>query len=322
MAQEFGFFADEMYSSDDFSSYFRDFYSNGIMADNSNYFAVIAKSGMSLTIKSGTAYIDGHFYRPVNDAVVTLAQSDTQYSRIDLVQIKCDYVTSRIYVEVVTGEAKSTPTIPTLKRDASAYCLGLAAVTVKANASAVTQADIQDLRFNAQYCGAVVGKIDTIDTSDLFAQYEAQWELLKAGCAQDAEAVINAWSALNALKTINNMPPTNGNINLTQSLIPSDSTAYQMPYYIQSGTVTVTTSIRDGTSITFPKAFKSTPMLALAGPSSMISGNPHPAPVIVTYGNLSSKGFTLYPFGFSSTGEKYSPNSMVGTARWFAMGKV
>ena len=91
-------------------------------------------------------------------------------------------------------------------------------------------------------------------------------------------------------------------------------------WYIQSGTVSITSSIRAGSSITFPKAFKSTPMLALAGPSSIISSNSNPAPVIVTYGNLSSTGFTLYPYG--TTSGSYNSNAMQGTARWIAIGKV
>ena len=94
-------------------------------------------------------------------------------------------------------------------------------------------------------------------------------------------------------------------------------------YYIQSGTVTVTSSIRTGTSITFPKAFKSTPLLALTASFNLISGGgSNPAPKILGYGDLTAAGFTLYPFALSTTGEKYSQNAMVGTARWFAMGKV
>lgn len=93
-------------------------------------------------------------------------------------------------------------------------------------------------------------------------------------------------------------------------------------YYIQSGTVTITSAMRDGTSITFPQPFKSVPLLALTAPFNMISGSNTPVAQILGYGNLSAEGFTLYPFGFSSTGEKYNANSMVGTARWFALGKI
>lgn len=265
MANEFGFFPDEVYGPDDFTTYFRDFYSNGIKAEDTSYFAVTEKIGMTLTVKSGIAYIDGHFYRPIDNATVTLAESDTEFPRIDLVEIKCDYVTNKLYVDVVTGEPSGTPTIPQLQRDAAAYCLGLAAVTVAANTSEVTQADIRDLRFDTDYCGVVVGKIDTISTTYLFSQYEAQWELLKAGCAQDAEAVINAWSALNTVKKVNGVEPIGGNVALTQDNIPSGSTAYQFPYYIQTGVAT--TSVHGTIAVTFPKAFKSTPLLFLTSKS-------------------------------------------------------
>ena len=131
---------------------------------------------MTLTVKKGIAYIDGHFYRPPADLTVTLAESDTEFDRIDLIEVKCDYVTNKVYVDVITGEPSGTPTIPHLQRDAAAYCLGLAAVTVKANTAEVTQADIKDLRFDTNYCGVVVGKISTISTTDLFAQYQRTWD--------------------------------------------------------------------------------------------------------------------------------------------------
>ena len=105
------------------------------------------------------------------------------------------------------------------------------------------------------------------------------------------------------------------------SLLSDDDSASS--YYIQSGTVTVTSSMRTGTSITFPKAFTSTPLLALTASFNLISGGGStPAPQILGYGNLKATGFTFYPFALSTTGEKYSSNAMVGTARWFAMGKV
>lgn len=176
MAKEFGYFPDEAYGPDDFTNYFRDFYSNGIKAEDTSYFAVTEKNGMSLAVKKGIAYIDGHFYRPPADLTVTLAESDTEFDRVDLIEVKCDYVTNKVYVDVIVGEPSGAPTIPHLQRDAAAYCLGLAAVTVKANTAEVTQADIKDLRFDTNFCGVVVGKISTISTTDLFAQYQRTWD--------------------------------------------------------------------------------------------------------------------------------------------------
>ena len=264
MAEECGFFEDKAYGPDDFTSYFRDFYSNGIKAENANYLSVAPKSGMEVVVGKGIAYIDGHFYRPADDIVITLAESDTEFTRIDLIIIKCDYVNRNIYVEAVTGEPSETPKIPALQRDASAYCLGLAAVEIPPSSSEILSKNITDLRFDTDYCGIVAGKIKTIDTTALFKQYEAQWELLKAGCAQDSAAVIAAWNKLVAVKTINGLVPTEGEVRLTQSLIPSDGTAYQMPYYIQTGTVTLTTKTYTGVKITFPTPFKSIPTLLLS----------------------------------------------------------
>lgn len=315
MANTSGFFSDVNYGPDDFTSYFRDFYTDGVMADDTNYFAVSQKDGMTLTVNHGVAYIDGHFYRPPLDVTITLGDSDTEYPRIDLVVIKCDYVKKEIYIDVVTGEPLAEPQIPEMERDAAAYCLGLAAVTVAANTSEITQADIKDLRLDESYCGVVVGKINTISTAALFAQYEAQWELLKAGCAQDADAVIAAWDALNTVKRINDIEPIGGNIELTQSLIPSDGAAYQMPYYIQSGTLSVDTNSHKGINITFPKAFKEAPLLLFS--ATYYKGNAN-FPITANYSNLTKNGFMLVSSGINSGG--LSNTVCIGTVNWVALG--
>lgn len=319
MANESGFFPNELYGPDDFTTYFRDFYSNGIKAEDANYFAVLEKSGMALTVQKGIAYIDGHFYRPSADFTVTLAESDTEFDRVDLVEIKCDYTANRVYVDVITGEPSEAPSMPELQRDAAAYCLGLAAVTVKANASEVTQADIKDLRFDTDYCGVVVGKIDTISTTDLFAQYSAQWELLKAACAQDADAVIKAWEKLVTVTSVNGKAPSGGNVTLTQSDIPSDGTAYQMPFYVQSGTLTVGKNALDGIDITFPQAFKAAPLIIFGA-----SVNPSYAkyPTAASYNNLTNEGFTLIALRVGSSGASTIPDAAPCVVNWVALGQL
>ncbi|MGN0598926.1 MAG: hypothetical protein ACI4JK_03430 [Oscillospiraceae bacterium] len=313
--EEYGYFPDVNYGPDDFTTYFRDFFSNGIKADNTEYFAVIPESGMDLTVKAGIAYIDGHFYRPFSDIVLTLEESDTEFSRIDLIQIKCDYVESRIYVEVVTGEPSEVPAVPQLQRDASAYCLGVAAVTVAPNVSEIGSKDIKDLRFDTDYCGVVVGKVGTISTDYLFSQYEAQWNLLKAACAQDAEAVIAAWDALNTVKSVNKLIPINGDLTLTQSLIPSDGVAFQFPFYIQSGTVTVSsTAASSGVSVTLPVKYKAAPLVILSG-STFSSGGQQP--IVASYTDVTAQGFKIYAYQIATIPSQL-PSS--GTVNWVTLG--
>ena len=191
MAETFGFFPDVPYGPEDFTGYFTDFYTNGIHAEDTSYFQVVENSGMTLTVKRGTAYIDGHFFKPPTDLTVRLAESDVEYPRIDLVVIRCDYISENVRLEVITGEPNAVPTIPEMERNAGVYDLGLAAITVNPNVSKITQVNIKDLRFDTAYCGVVVGKINTISTNKLFAQYEAAWDEFISGLAESDHVSID-----------------------------------------------------------------------------------------------------------------------------------
>ena len=191
MAETFGFFPDVPYSPEDFTGYFTDFYANGIHAEDTSYFQVLENSGMALTVKRGTAYIAGHFFKPPTDLTVSLAESDVEYPRIDLIVIRCDYVNENVRLEVITGEPNTVPAIPEMERNAGVYDLGLAAITVNPNVSKITQVNIKDLRFDTAYCGVVVGKINTISTNKLFAQYEAAWDEFISGLADSDHVTID-----------------------------------------------------------------------------------------------------------------------------------
>lgn len=268
MSNEYGFFAskehDRRYSADDFSAFFGDFFTNGVLGSDTNSLKVSAVGDMNISIASGTAYINGHWYRKSSAQVLSLGDSDTVYGRTDAVVVRCDLEKRMVYPFIIEGEPAEAPKQPLPVRNEKCYDLVLAYIDVAANCVEVAAADITDKRGFDDVCGFVTSAIDHIDTTALFKQYEAQWELLKAGCAQDSAAVIAAWNKLVTVKTINGLVPTEGEVRLTQSLIPSDGTAYQMPYYIQTGTVTLTTKTAQGIHITFPTPFKSIPMLLLS----------------------------------------------------------
>lgn len=313
MAETFGFFPGVPYGPEDFTGYFTDFYTNGIHAEDTSYFQVLENSGMTLTVKRGTAYVDGHFFKPPTDLTVTLEESDVEYPRIDLIVIRCDYISENVKLEVITGEPNAVPTIPEMERNAGAYDLGIAAITVNPNVSEVTQVDIKDLRFDVAYCGVVVGKIDTINTTNLFAQYNAEWDLLRAAIGQDEQAIIDAWKSLSTVKTINEIEPVEGNIVLTQADVPSGGGYYQMPYKVLSGTVTVTKDDKS-IAITFDEAFTETPVVLATIEAEYIAGYVHG---IYVY-NISTSGFTA-----TLTKIKINSSSTFvdGVVHWVALGK-
>ena len=321
MSNEYGFFAsknhDRRYSADDFSAFFGDFFTDGVLGSDTNALMVSAAGDMSVSVAAGTAYIKGHWYRKQSAQLLTLADSDTEYDRIDAVVIRCDLEKRMVYPFIIEGVPDETAVEPAPVRNERCYDIVLAYIAVAANCVEITAADITDKRGFDDVCGYVTSAIDHIDTSGLFAQYEAQWELLKAGCAQDAEAVIAAWDALNTVKKVNNIEPIDGNVALTQSLIPSDGTAYQFPYFIQSGTVTVDRNSKNGVSITFPVTFKSEPIVLFSATYNKSSMN---YPISANYNNLSNEGFTLVSWGITSGG--MSEGVCNGVVRWVAMGII
>lgn len=188
---EDGFWGGQYYGPDDFTNYFTDFYTNGIKADSAENLQVVENLNMTLEVKAGTAYIDGHFFKPKASKTVTLSESDVQYPRIDVIVVRCDYINKCVHLDVIKGVAAENPTTPELQRKNGIYDLGLAAVTVKPNTMSVTQENIKDLRFDNNYCGVVTGKVKTISTTDLFAQYQAAWNAFVEQLGESDKVTIN-----------------------------------------------------------------------------------------------------------------------------------
>lgn len=120
------------------------------------------------------------------------------------------------------------------------------------------------------------------------------------------------------IKYINGIAAVNGELALTQSLIPSDGAAYQFPYYIQSGTVTVNTNTYKGVSITFPVTFKSEPIVLFSATYNKSNIN---YPISANYNDLSNEGFTLVSWGIGGS-SGISSNVCNGVVRWVAMGII
>ncbi|MGN0598529.1 MAG: hypothetical protein ACI4JK_01440 [Oscillospiraceae bacterium] len=319
MSNEYGFFAskdhDRRYSADDFSAFFGDFFTNGVLGANTSALKVSAAGDMNISVASGTAYINGRWYRKKSAQVLTVGAPDTLYGRIDAAVIRCDLDKRMIYPWIIEGMPDEVPEKPSHLRNEKCYDIVLAYISIEANCVRITDADITDTRGYDELCGFVTSAIDHINTSGLFYQYEAQWNLLKAACEQDAEAVIAAWDALNTVKSVNKLIPTNGDLTLTQSLIPSDGTAFQFPFYIQSGTVTVgSTAASSGVSVTLPVKYKAAPLVILSG-STFSSGGQQP--IVASYTDVTAQGFKIYAYQIATIPSQL-PSS--GTVNWVTLG--
>lgn len=124
---------------------------------------VLAAGGMTVTVNpghfmvpnSGSATAGVYVASLVSSASLTLASADPSNPRIDLVVACVDDLgtsSSEGYVELVTGTASSSPSVPA----APANSITLAQIAVAANASTITQGNISDQRTYAVAAGGVL----------------------------------------------------------------------------------------------------------------------------------------------------------------------
>ena len=174
---KYGFFnsvsGDRKYDADDISNYFVKLISNGVFPNPSNNLQVVAKSGMTVTVKAGFGFINAKYANLTSDYDLTLDAADTTNPRIDRIVLRLDSANRQFALTIIKGEAAAEPVAPDIVRTSTIYDLCLAQIAVAANATAIVTANITDKRSVSSLCGYVYGLIDQIDTTDLFDQYDA-----------------------------------------------------------------------------------------------------------------------------------------------------
>ena len=170
-----GFFnsvdGDRKYSADDLSSFFVKLISDGVFPNPSNNLKVVAKSGLTVTVKEGFGFIKAKYAENTSDYDLTLDAADTDNPRIDRIVLRLSTTNRNITLNILKGTPAAEPEAPALTRTSTVYELCLASIAVAANATAIATADITDTRGNSSLCGYVYGLIQQIDTTDLFNQY-------------------------------------------------------------------------------------------------------------------------------------------------------
>lgn len=199
MAQSSGFFLsmndasgnpDRVYLADQFADYFASFISNGVYASTMNELQVVALASpdMKINVSSGKAFTNGYWYKNDSSYELSIDIADGVAPRIDSIVVRLDYSERDTYVAVKKGTPSASPSAPVLQRDADAYELQLATILVSAGATSISQSMITDTRPNEDVCGWVTGVIDQIDTTNLFAQFQAAFDEAYEGFKDQLEA--------------------------------------------------------------------------------------------------------------------------------------
>lgn len=192
MAIKSGFFmsvgGDRRYKTDFFAEFFGTLITNGVFPNPSNGMQVIANNDMTVTIKSGKAWINGYYVNNDSDYIRTLDIADGVLKRIDKIVLQLNLLNREILIVVKKGALASSPVAPNLQRDTDIYELGLADVVIDNGAISISQSNITDLRLNNEYCGIVHGTVDQVDTTTIFNQYLNWFNETKTTASSELEA--------------------------------------------------------------------------------------------------------------------------------------
>jgi hypothetical protein len=127
---------------------------NGVIVKNtimdgtgaSDDFAGKTSTGLSVTIGTGVAWVDGHYFENTAPYTVSLAAADATNPRKDLIVIRLDRSANSITIDKVTGTPAPSPAVPTPTQNATVFELPIYEVTVSANATSLTTSDLSDRR--------------------------------------------------------------------------------------------------------------------------------------------------------------------------------
>lgn len=201
MAISYGFFNsinhDRAYNADQISEYFDGLVSNGVYESVGSAMQVTAGEGLAVNVQSGRAIIDCKWIK--NDAAqaITLTTAHVLLPRYTAIVIRLDRGSRSISIVAKDGTPASNPEKPSMTDDGQITELCLAYVLVGANASTITQANITDMR-SSDLCGWVTGVVQQVDTSQLFAQYQAAFEenyAQQLAWQQNIQTQFDAWFA-------------------------------------------------------------------------------------------------------------------------------
>ena len=178
MAENYGFFNgtkqtdgtyDRTYDASDFASFFAKFIGNGVYKGSG--LNVVPKSGLTVTLKAGSAFVNGYWYELTEDMDFTLSVNSTSSTIYDLITITLDKTERKVYARKKENVYAGLP-----ERSDTIYDLVVARISVGVGVSNITSSRIEDTRGNSSFCGYVTGLVDQLNVEEAFNQMRGQFD--------------------------------------------------------------------------------------------------------------------------------------------------
>lgn len=242
---------DRVYSAEDFSGYLDKIVGDGVFGDPADNLQVKAQNtpNMTVYVNPGQGWIKGHKFISTETIVLDVDSASASADRYDSVNFYLDYENREMGVRLVKGTVgdNQPPTPVQTENVFWEYRLGV--VKVYANTSSITQSLITDNR-GSTVCPFVVGLIDQIDATALFADWNQQFNTWFSGIESQVSSLINQ---ITGIERIEYRYYTTGSVRTfnVATYIPSyDPNADALELYISGLHLNPNDYTQSGTSIT------------------------------------------------------------------------
>lgn len=206
MSNRYGLFwnsssGDRTYDADAFAEWLKPFFKNGVFVSS---LPITAGSGMTVSVGSGTAYINGKLRTFDTDTLLNIPTANGSYPRIDNIVVERNDTDREITLKVVQGAySGTTASASDPTRANGVYQLVIARVAVEAGATGITASNITDCRADTNLCGYVASAIDNPDFEEWYnlnqSKFEEWFDNVKDQLSTDAAG--NLQNEINNLST-------------------------------------------------------------------------------------------------------------------------
>jgi hypothetical protein len=260
-AVESGGVYDRIYNAEDVTSYLDLLVGNGVFPNPSTQLQVRESTGMQVIVGAGSGWINGHKMINTADMILTVDTADVLLNRIDAVIFYVDFNAREMGIEILTGTLAQNPSAPALTRNNTRYEMCLAQIQVNKQTTAITSAMISHTRGNGNLCGYVQGLIQQMDTTTMFAQWQAQFD----AWFNEAKEQFQAGKVFKKLEGVYVTQSANESSFNVQTYVPHYSFVYDIlevyvngihlngnEYTLTNNVITLETPIEDpGSTVTF-----------------------------------------------------------------------
>lgn len=169
---------DRLYDAEDFMRFFAAFLKTGVVMSFKDGLRVLsAQNGMNIQVGAGSAVIDGGSYLNDEAIAIQVNVASSVQNRTDSVVLRMDKNARDTYLYYKASDT-------TVVRNDTIYELQLATISVKMNATQITDADITDTRSDSTVCGWST-PFDNINVDGIVDQYK--------GIFAQADKEFQAW---------------------------------------------------------------------------------------------------------------------------------